>query len=169
MNSSIAMAIVLFIVVVLFWLVMAYSGFKRMLNSSSEAFRAVTMCYEARRKTCENLVRLADNYVKDADLQFVMDAVSAADKAEQPADIIAAEIGVSDAAVRMREVLDGYVEFASSKRYIKLRDELELDDRNIAVTIRIYNTIAKNYNEKVHGIMTKFAAKLCGFKEIPMI
>ncbi len=171
MNTSVISAIVIFILVVLFWLFMSYTGFKRMLNGSAEAFRAVTMCYEARRKSAESLVRLMKNYIDGEDevLQQVTDAAAAADKAELPADIIAAEIYIVDAIQTAMETAEKYEDFAASKRYRKIVDELELDDRNIATTIRIYNTIAKTYNEKIHGIMTKFAAKICGFKEIPMI
>lgn len=171
MNTSIIAAIVVFILVVLFWLFMSYTGFKRMRTSSAEAFRAVTMCYEARRKTAERFVRLMGDFVKDEDavLQQVTDAVENAASAESPVSIISAEITVADAIMEMLETAKKYEDFTATKRFIKLKDELDLDDRNIATTIKIYNSIAKTYNEKVHGVMTKFAAKLCGFKDIPMI
>lgn len=171
MNTSVIYAMILFILVVLFWLFMSYTGFKRMRNSSAEAFRAVKMCYEARRKTAESMVRLMNNFVDGEDdiLQEVTDSVEAAGRAEAPAEIIYAETGVMEAIGKMTAAAEKHDDFAASKRYRKLKEELELDDRNIATTIRIYNTLAKTYNEKVHGIMTKFAAKLCGFKEIPMI
>lgn len=171
MNTSVIYAMILFVLVVLFWLFMSYTGFKRMKSGSAEAFRAVTMCYEARRKTAESMVRLMKNYIDGEDelLQEVTDTVEAAGRAEEPAEIIAAEIGVIEVIGKMTAAAEKYDDFAASKRYRKLKEELELDDRNIATTIRIYNTLAKTYNEKVHGIMTKFAAKLCGFKEIPMI
>ena len=171
MNSGVLGAIVLFVAVVLLWLVMAYTGFKRMQTSSAEAFRAVNMCYSARRKTAESMVRLMKNQIKGEDevLQEVTDAVDAAESAESAADIIGAEISVINAITKMTDTAEKYSDFAASKRYSKLKEELELDDRNIATTIRIYNSIAKTYNQKVHGIMTRFAAKLCGFKDIPMI
>lgn len=171
MNTSIAAAIVLFIVVILFWLLMAYKGFKRMQKSSAEAFRAVTMCYKARRDTAERFAKLMLSFIEGEEklLDSVMDAIETADSAQTPAEIIKAEITVADTVYEMTEAAKLYDFFTSSKRYRKLKEELDLDDRNIATTIRIYNSIAKTYNGKVHGVMTKFAAKLCGFKEIPMI
>lgn len=171
MNTSVLAAVVVFILVVLFWLFMAYTGFKRMISSSGEAFRAVTMCYEARRRTAEKIIRLCRNFSagEEAVLENVEAAVKAADQAELPAAIIAAEMTVAESIKEMQENIENYSDFAASKRYSKLIEELELDDRNIATTIKIYNSIAKTYNEKVHGVMTKFAAKLCGFKDIPMI
>lgn len=171
MNSGVLASIVLFVAVVLLWLAMSYTGFKRMSSSAAEAFRAVTMCYETRRKTAESMVRLMKNYIEGEDevLQEVADAVNEAESASVPADIIAAEIRVAAVIEKMTAAAEKYDDFSASKRYRKLKDELELDDRNIATTIRIYNAIAKTYNEKVHGIMTRFAAKLCGFKDIPMI
>lgn len=171
MNSSVIYAIVLFILVVIFWLFMSYTGFKRMKSSSEEAFRAVNLCYEARRKTAESIVRLMKKYIDEEDdiLKAVTDAAETARAAESPADIIKAEINMLDVIAAMTEAAEKYDDFAASKRYCKLKDELELDDRNIAATIKIYNSIARTYNEKVHGIMTRFAAKLCGFKVIPMI
>lgn len=164
-------AVVVFILVVLFWLFMAYTGFKRMRSSSGEAFRAVTMCYDARRRTAEKIIRLCRNYSAGDEevLTKVEEAVKEADEAKFPADIIAAEMTVAEVMKTMNENIEAYPDFAASKRYIKLKEEMELDDRNIATTIKIYNSIAKTYNEKVHGVMTKFAAKLCGFKDIPMI
>ncbi len=171
MNTSVIYAIVLFVLVVIFWLFMSYTGFKRMKNGSADAFRAVTMCYEARRKTADGLIRLMKNYIKGEDdaIQQAAEYFAVAEAAELPADIIAAESGVVDGIKLLMETAEKYDDFAASKRYRKLVEELELDDRNIATTIRIYNTIAKTYNEKVHGVLTKFAAKLCGFKDIPMI
>lgn len=171
MNSSIILAILLFVLVVIFWLFMAYNGFKRMKNSSEEAFRAITLCYEARRKTTESLVRLMKNYINHEDdiLNDITDLVATARDAVEPAEIIKAEMALVNGIMAMTEVAENYDDFAASKRYCKLKAEMDLDDRNIAATIKIYNTIAKTYNEKVHGIMTRFAAKLCGFKDIPMI
>ena len=171
MNTSVICAVVLFVLVVIFWLFMSYTGFKRMKDSSADAFRAVTMCYEARRKTADSLIRLMKNYLKgeEAAISEAAEFLAAADAAELPADIIAAESGVVDGIQLLMETSEKYDDFAASKRYRKIVEELELDDRNIATTIRIYNTIAKTYNEKVHGVLTKFAAKLCGFKDIPMI
>ena len=171
MNTSVISAIILFVLVVLFWLFMSYTGFKRMKNGSAEAFRAVTMCYEARSKTADSMVRLMKNFIDgEAELlQEVTATVEAAGKAESAADIINAEISVAYVIEKMTDAAEKYDDFAASKRYRKLKEELELDDRNIAATIRIYNTLAKAYNGKIHGIMTRFAAKLCGFKEIPMI
>lgn len=171
MNTSILAAIILFVLVVILWLFMSYKGFLRMKNSASEAFEAVTLCYKARRETVGRMVKLMRSYdlKEDELLEEVMDAVDNAGKAKAPADIIVAEAEMAFAAEKMTDAAETYNEFAGSKRYIKLKDELELDDRNIATTIKIYNTIVKTYNEKVHGIMTRFAAKLCGFKDIPMI
>lgn len=171
MNTTVIFAIIIFALVVLFWLFMSYTGFKRMKHSSGEAFRAVTMCYEERRKTAESMVRLMKKFVDGEEevLQNVTDAVAVARKAELPAEIIISEIDMVSVIEEMIGAAEKYDDFAASKRYIKLHEEMEKDDRNIAATIRIYNTIAKAYNEKVHGVMTRFAAKLCGFKEIPMI
>ena len=171
MNTSVIYAIILFILVVLFWLFMSYTGFKRMKASSEEAFRAVTMCYGARRKTAESLVRLMKNYIdgEDGVLKEAADTVAEAADADGPFEIITSEIRVVGVIEKLKETAEKYDDFAASKRYRKLLDELALDDRNIATTIRIYNTIAKAYNEKIHGLMTRFAAKICGFKELPMI
>jgi hypothetical protein len=171
MNTSVIYAVVLFVLVVIFWLFMSYTGFKRMKNSSADAFRAVTMCYEARRKTAGSLIRLMKNYIKGEDdvIQQAADLFASAEAAELPGELIAAESGVVDGIQMLMETSEKYGDFAESKRYRKIVEELQLDDRNIATTIRIYNTIAKTYNEKVHGVLTKFAAKLCGFKDIPMI
>ena len=171
MNTSVIWAAVIFVLVVILWLVMSYTGFKRMKYSSEEAFRAVTMCYDARRRTAEKMIKLFRNYSvgEEGTLEKVEQAVATADAAELPAEIIAAEITVMEVIEEMTGCAGNHPDFEASKRYRKLKEELELDDRNIATTIRIYNTIAKTYNEKVHGAMTRFAAKLCGFKEIPMI
>lgn len=171
MNTSVIYAVILFVLVVLFWLFMSYTGFKRMKKSSEEAFRAVSMCYEARRRTVESLVRLMKNYIDGEEeiLQEAADAVAEADGAKNVSEIIASEIRVADVIEKMNVAAEKYSDFAASKRYRKLKEELALDDRNIATTIRIYNTVVKTYNEKIHGLMTRFAAKLCGFKEIPML
>lgn len=171
MNSSVILAMIIFVLVVILWLVMSYIGFKRMKSSSEEAFRAVTLCYEARRKTAEKLVKLMKSYidVEDTVLKSVTDAVSAAREADSTSEIIKAEVDMVNEIRNITEIAEKYDDFAASKRYCRLKDELELDDRNIAATIKIYNTIAKAYNEKVHGIMTRFAAKICRFTYIPMI
>lgn len=171
MTSGIIAAICAFLLVVVLWLYVSYSGFKRMKNNAGEVFRAMEMCYEIRRKTADSFTKLVKNYIKGEGeaVKALENAVKKAREGQLPAEVVAAEAEVMEAIIRLTEICEEYDDFAESKRFFKIKEDLAKDDRNIATTIRIYNKIAGTYNQKVTGIMTKIPAKLFGFEQLPLI
>lgn len=171
MNMSIIAAIVIFIAVLLFWLIMSYKGFANLRNSSDEAFRTVESCYKRRRQAAADLVRLLKKHIhQEADvIQNVRDAVQLAEAAEERGERIHCEAVLGETLDTLFETVENYPQLEDSRRYSKLKDQAVTAQRSILETGKIYNTIVKMMNQKAGAIPSCLIAKMFHFTKQPMI
>jgi LemA protein len=67
------------------------------------------------------------------------------------------------------DAVEKYPELAESKRYLSLKEKIEDANVNILKAGKMYNSIVRMANQRIHAFPTKLVAKLFGFKEHPML
>lgn len=171
MNTSVIAAIVIAVAILLFWLIMSYKGFANLRNSSAAAFSDVEIHFKKRRSAVLDLVKLMQKQVpEEAEiLQNVKDAIELAGKAEKREERIQCEGALGETIETLLTAAESDPGFSKSKRFQKLRDQIELTERNIANTRKIYNTIVKMMNQRVKAFPSSLIAKMFHFTEQPMI
>ena len=171
MNTSVIAAIVIAVMILLFWLVMSYKGFANLRNSSAAAFSDVEIHYKKRRSAAADLVKLMKKQVpEEAEvLQNVKDAIDLAAEAVNSAETIRCEGALEGTLETLFEAAENHPEFWKSKRFQKLKSQIELAERNIASTRKVNNTIVKMMNQRVKAFPSNLIAKMFHFTEQPMI
>lgn len=171
MNAGIIGAIVLFIIVVVFWLIMTYKAFYTLQHSAAEGFAAIDHYFDRRRNLVDDLTRLLKKQMpEDAEVvQNVVDARNLAQDASSNLEKIKAEGALADTLDTLFMAVEKYDEIENSKRYKSLKEKIESTNKNILSTGKMYNSIVRMMNQRVKGFPTKLVAKLFGFKEQPML
>lgn len=171
MNVSVIAAIVIFIAVVLFWLVMSYKGFANLRNSAAEAFAAVEMYMKKRRGLVPALVKQVRKYAPEQQdvLQNVSDAKNLAKKAESTEEKIRCEYVLTETLETLFAAAEEYPKLMEDKTFNKMRSQIRDAEKNMVSAGKFYNTIVKMMNKRIHSLPSNLIAKMFHFKDQPML
>lgn len=171
MNAGIIGAIALFIIVVVFWMVMTFKAFRTLDHSAVEGFHAIDYYFGRRRNLVDDLTKLLKKQMpEDAEVvQNVIDANRLAKEAVSNLEKLQTEGALADTLDTLFMAVEKYSELAESKNYLSLKNKIEDANENILKTGKMYNSIVRMTNQRIHSFPTKIVAKLFGFKEHPML
>lgn len=171
MNAGIIGAIILFVVVVVFWMIMTVKAFKTLDHSAVEGFHAIDYYFDRRRNLTDDLTKLVKKQMPGDEeiVQNVIDANKLAKDASSNKEKLQTEGVLADTLDTLFIAVEKYSELAESKRYLSLKEKIEDANENILKAGKLYNSIARMQNHRVHAFPTKLVAKLFGFKEHPML
>ena len=171
MNAGIYGAIALFIIVVAFWMIMTVKAFKTLDHSAVEGFHAIDHYFGRRRNLVDDLTKLVKKQMLgDEDIiQNVIDANRLAKDASSNKEKLQTEGVLADTLDTLFDAVEKYPELAESKRYLSLKEKIEDANVNILKAGKMYNSIVRMANQRIHAFPTKLVAKLFGFKEHPML
>ena len=171
MNAGIIGAIALFIIVVVFWMVMTYKAFRTLHHSATEGFMAIEYYFGRRRNLVDDLTKLLKKQMPGDEeiIQNVADANRLAKEASSNKEKLQTEGVLAETLDTLFMAVEKYPEAAGSKRYLSLKEKIDDANENILKAGKMYNSIARMMNQRVHAFPTKLIAKLFGFNEHPML
>ena len=102
-------------------------------------------------------------------IQNVIDANRLAKDASSNKEKLQTEGVLADTLDTLFDAVEKYPELAESKRYLSLKEKIEDANINILKAGKMYNSIVRMANQRIHAFPTKLVAKLFGFKEHPML
>lgn len=170
MDISVIAAILIFIAVVLFWLIMSYNGFVKLRNSVEEAFATMDVYLKKRADLIPNLVETVKGYAsheRDV-LENVTDARSLAAQAEAPKEKLEAEEAVSQTLRTLFAVAENYPDLKANTNFLQLQKQVEAVEEDIANSRKFYNAVVKMMNTRVEVFPSNLIAKMFHFKKQPM-
>jgi LemA protein len=155
------------VVVLLFWLAVAYNGLVRDRNRVDNAWSQVDVQLKRRYDLIPNVVETVKGYASHERQTFerVTQARSAAQAAQGPAEQAEAENFLTSALRQLFAVAEAYPELRASENFAGLQQELSETENRIAVSRQIYNDTVLSYNNKVQQVPTNMVASMFGFGE----
>jgi LemA protein len=153
------------VVVLAFWLAVAYNGLVRDRNRVDNAWSQVDVQLKRRYDLIPNVVETVKGYASHERQTFesVTQARNAAQAAEGPAQQAEAENFLTSALRQLFAVAEAYPELRASENFAGLQQELSETENRIAVSRQIYNDTVLSYNNKVQQVPTNMVASTFGF------
>ena len=156
-----------FVIVLVLWFVVAYNGLVRLRNQVKNAWAQIDVQLKRRHDLIPNLVEVVKDYMDyESDvLQKVVQARSAAVRAQGPAEAGAAEGQLTQALQGLYVVMESYPELKANQNVSQLQEELTSTENKIAFARQYYNDTATHYNTRTQVIPTNIVASMAGFKQ----
>ncbi len=133
----------------------------------NEAWADIDVQLKRRHNLIPNLVETVKAYAKHERELFenVTKARTAAMKAGGIAEKARAENALSETLKSLFAVVENYPELKASENFLELQRELRDTEDKIAAARRFYNSLARNFNIRIHVFPNNLIAKLLGFKK----
>ncbi len=160
----IALGVVALIIIIFIGI---YNGLVAKRQTANEAFAGIDVQLKLRRELIPNLVETVKGYASHerGTLDAVIAARNAAQQAQGPAAIGAAE-GVLGAALgRVVALAEAYPQLKASDNFVQLQNELASIEDKVAAARRFYNSAVGDYNTAIQQFPGSIAAGMGGFTQ----
>ena len=153
------------VVVLILWFVGAYNGLIRLRNEVKNAWAQIDVQLKRRHDLIPNLVEVVKDYMgyESEVLQKVVQARSAAVRAQGPAASGQAEGALTEALHGLYVVMESYPDLKANQNVSQLQEELTSTENKIAFARQYYNDSVTRFNTRTEVIPTNIIAGMCGF------
>lgn len=168
--TIIAIIVVVIIVILVLWIISAYNKFVKMNNKVKEAFSTMDVFLKKRYDLIPNLVETIKGYTKHESqtLENVIRARNMALNAQTMSDKIASEKNFQSMLGPIYAVGEQYPNLKADQNFIKLQDELQNIENEIANSRKYYNAICVKFNNLVEMFPTNILANIFHYKQQPL-
>lgn len=164
------------IAVIALWSISAYNGMVGMDEGVQGKWADVETQYQRRSDLIPNLVNTVKGYAahEKETLAAVVQARSEATSvkidptnmtAEQMAQYLQAQNGVSSALGKLLVVVEKYPDLKANQNFLELQAQLEGTENRITVARRNFNEAAKEYNTAIRRFPKNILAGMFGFEK----
>ncbi|HLY09242.1 MAG TPA: LemA family protein [Planctomycetota bacterium] len=166
----IALAVGLFVVVVIAVVVGMYNGLVRSRNETKNSWAQIDVQLKRRHDLIPNLVETVKGYAahESKTLEGVIAARSQAVAAPTVDARIAAEGQLSQALGRLMVVTEQYPDLKANQNFMALQEELTSTENKISFARQAYNDAATTYNTRLETFPSNIIAGNFGFKPEPL-
>lgn len=162
--------ILLAVVVLLgLYLIGVYNRLRRMQLGVKESFAGMDVFLKQRYDLIPNLVAAVKGYAdhERSTLEATAEARSMAMNARSPAEKAVANQALDDSLQQLIVVAEAYPELKADGGFLKLQQQLEAVEKNIANSRLYYNGNVKLYNSNIQSFPQVLIARSLGFGEEP--
>ena len=157
------------IVAVVAWLIATYNGLVKMRNRVKEAWSDIDVQLKRRYDLIPNLINTVKGYASHEKevFQKVTEARSNAMQAEKSgnaAESAQAENMLSGALKSLFAVAEAYPELKAQEGFVNLQKELSDTEDKVAYSRQFYNSVVRQFNEKIVIFPSNIVAGIFGFK-----
>ncbi|MEK7135320.1 MAG: LemA family protein [Patescibacteria group bacterium] len=148
--SPLIIALIILAILV-FWVVLAYNSFMRLVNRGREAWSDIDVQLKRRYDLIPNLVQTVKGYALHESQAFenVTKARAAAMGASSLAEKGEAENMLTSALKSLFAVSEAYPDLKANQNFLNLQNELSDTENKIQAARRFYNTNVRDLNTKV--------------------
>jgi LemA protein len=159
-------ALLIIVVVAIFWLIGVYNSLIKMRNRTDEAWSDIDVQLKRRYNLIPNLVETVKGYAKHEKEVFekVTEARSRAMGAKSVKDQGEAENMLAGALKSLFAVVENYPELKANQNFLELQRELTDTEDKIQAARRFYNGNVRDFNVMMQTFPNNFAASMFGFK-----
>lgn len=152
---------------VVIYLVGTYNLFASLKVKIKEAWSQIDVQLKRRIDLIPNIVETVQGYAKHEKEVFesVTQARSALMNAKNPEQAGKADAALSGALKSLFAVAESYPELRAQEGFINLQKELSDTEDKVAYSRQFYNSVVRQFNEKLVVFPTNIMGKMFGFKE----
>lgn len=146
----VAALVVILIIAIVCWAISAHNAFRKLKNSTEEAFSTIDVYLKKRYDLIPNLVETVKGYAKHESetLTKVIEARNHAVNASTTAEKIEADAQLSNAIRSFNAVSERYPELRANSNFLDLSNQLKNIESELANARKYYNSIVRAYNTK---------------------
>jgi LemA protein len=163
----VVLAIVIVVLLLVFWLVALYNRLVRTRNRVDNAWAQIEVQLKRRHDLIPNLVETVKGYAahERGTFEAVTQARTAAQQAQGPAEAAQAEGILSQALGRLFAVAEAYPDLKANQNFLELQDQLSDTENKIAVSRQVYNDTVLTYNNAIQTFPAVMIANSFGFTQ----
>lgn len=149
------------------YLIIVYNSLASVVVRIKEAWSQIDVQLKRRVDLIPNLVESVKAYAKHEKDVFteVTNARAALMGASTPEEIGKADVQLTGALKNLFAVAEAYPELKAQEGFIKLQTELSDTEDKVAYSRQFYNSVVREYNEKLVVFPTNVFGTLFGFEE----
>ena len=172
----IIIALIVIVVLVLFWVMGMYNGLVKLRNRYKNAFAQIDVQLKRRHDLIPNLVETAKAYMKHESetLEAVIAARNSATSARKdvsPEDassmggLMAAEGALGGALGNLFALSESYPDLKSNQNMMQLTEELTTTENKVSFSRQAYNDAVTQYNDKCEMFPSSVLAGMFNFNQ----
>ena len=163
----ILLAVVVIMLIIIFWIVGMYNGLVRLRNQVKNAWSQIDVQLKRRHDLIPNLVETAKGYMKHEreTLDSITKARSHAVEASGVANQAKAEGELNNALSRFMLVVENYPDLKASQNFLALQEELSSTENKVGFARQFYNDQVQAFNIKIESVPTNIIAGMFNFKQ----
>jgi len=158
------------------YLFSAYNSLVTADEGVTSEWRNVETAYQRRADLIPNLVATVKGYAQH-ESQTLKEVIEARSKAtsitidpsnitpEQLAEYQKAQNGVSSALGKLLAVAESYPDLKANQNFLELQSQLEGTENRIAVALKKYNDVARDFNASIRRVPNNFIASFAGLEK----
>lgn len=157
------------VVVVVFYFISIYNAFATLKVRVKEAWSHIDVQLKRRVDLIPNLVETVKGYAKHEKEVFenVTKARAALMGANNPAEASQADNQLTGALKTLFAVAEAYPELKAQEGFTKLQSELSDTEDKIAYSRQFYNSVVRDFNQKLVVFPSNLIAQMFGFSAEP--
>jgi len=149
------------------YLVFVYNSLASLIVRIKEAWSQIDVQLKRRVDLIPNLVESVKAYAKHEKDVFenVTKARAALMNAKVPSEVGKADMELGSALKSLFAVAEAYPELKAQDGFVKLQSELSDTEDKVAYSRQFYNSVVREFNEKLVVFPTNIFGKIMGFSE----
>lgn len=161
------MLLIVLIAVVAFFVVGVYNTLQTLKVRIKEAWSQIDVQLKRRVDLIPNLVETVKGYAKHEKEVFenVTKARSALMNAQNAKEAGEADTMLTGALKSLFAVAEAYPELKAQEGFVNLQKELSDTEDKVAYARQFYNSVVRDYNQKLVVFPSNFVAQIFGFKQ----
>lgn len=158
------------IVVLVFYVIMAYNSLVQVKNKVKANWSNIEVQMKRRADLIPNLVNTVKGYAahEKATLEEVIRARNQFVQANTPEDQMKADGELTQALSRLMVVAEAYPDLKANSNFTELQNELSQTENKIAIARQIYNDSVYTYNNATEMFPKSFIASIFNFPSFTM-
>lgn len=167
MVTGILVAILVFLVLLIFFFISTYNRLVRLLNEVKNAWSQIDVQLKRRHDLIPNLVETVKGYMQHerATLENITQARNMAMRPGSVSERAQAEQQLTQALHNFFVVVENYPDLKANQNFLALQEELTSTENRISFARQAYNDAVMNFNNVIQMFPTNVVGAMFGFKE----
>ncbi len=167
MTTGILIAILVFLVLLILFIISTYNRLVRLMNEVKNAWAQIDVQLKRRHDLIPNLVETVKGYMQHerATLENITQARNLAMRPGSVSERAQAEQQLTQALHNFFVVVENYPDLKANQNFLALQEELTSTENRISFARQAYNDTVMNFNNVIQMFPTNIVASMFGFKE----
>lgn len=157
MNKIAIIAIIIALLIIIFWYIGVYNKLKRYLNKINEADSGIDVALAKRYNLITQMIEVVKGYSKH-EKETLVEVVNLRDKMSIKEKIIASE-SMDRTISKINALIESYPELKASENFLTLQKALVNVEEHLSASRRMYNANVSLFNSEIEYFPSVIVAK----------